>query len=124
MHRVREIRGHTQNATHITTSAVLTTTAWTPPPRMGSAITGSVSLVIMFARRRVTKRRWPFLRIGLILLAYSFCLLKRSSASSEELLHKEMSETHTLYRLCSAHLVESRRGTYNPVLDRQIYQKE
>lgn len=31
--------------------------------------------MIMFASSRVTSSRWPFLRIGLILLAYSFCFL-------------------------------------------------
>ena len=39
-------------------------------------MTGSVSLTIMFARRSVTRSRCPFLRIGLILFAYSFCFLR------------------------------------------------
>jgi hypothetical protein len=49
-----------ENDTHMTMSTVDTTTLWTPPPRTGSAMTGSVSLVIMFASRSVTSSRWPF----------------------------------------------------------------
>ena len=61
--------------THMTMRTVLTTTLCAPPPRTGSEMTGSVSLTIMFASSRVTSRRCPFLRMGLILLAYSFCFL-------------------------------------------------
>ena len=57
----------------MTMRTVLATTLWTPPPRIGSAITGRVSLTIMFANSKVTSSKWPFLRMGLILLANSFC---------------------------------------------------
>jgi hypothetical protein len=57
----------------MTMRTVETTTLCTPPPRMGSEMTGSVSFTIMLARRSVTSRRWPFLRMGLILFAYIFC---------------------------------------------------
>ena len=67
--------GQRGDRTYMTMRTVLTTTLWTPPPRTGSAMTGSVSLTIMFARRSVTRSRCPFLRIGLILFAYSFCFL-------------------------------------------------
>jgi len=55
--------------TYSTMSTVLTTTPWKPPPRTGSAMTGSVSLTIMFDKSRVTRRRWPFFRMGLIFSA-------------------------------------------------------
>ncbi len=61
--------GQWDEKTYMTMRTVLTTTLWTPPPRMGSAITGKVSLTIMFARSSVTSRRCPFLRMGLILFA-------------------------------------------------------
>lgn len=56
-------------------STVLTTTLEISPPRTGSEIMGRVSLTIMLAMRRVTRRRWPFLRMGWIFRAYSFCFL-------------------------------------------------
>ena len=55
--------------THITMRTVDTTTLWNPPPRTGSAMTGRDSFTIMLARRSVTSKRWPFSRIGIILLA-------------------------------------------------------
>lgn len=58
--------------THITMSTVEMTTACGPPPSTPSAMTGSVSLTIMLANNRVTRRRCPFWRMGLILLAYIF----------------------------------------------------
>jgi hypothetical protein len=58
----------------MTMRTVETTTLCTPP-RTGSEMIGSVSLTIILARRRVTSSRCPFLRIGLILLAYFFCIL-------------------------------------------------
>lgn len=58
-----------EDATHMTISTVLTTTLCTPPPRTGSDMTGRDSLTIMFARRRVTRRRWPFARMGLMRFA-------------------------------------------------------
>ena len=61
----------------MTIRTVLTMTLGTPPPRTGSEMTGSVSFTIMFASSSVTRRRCPFLRMGLILLAYSFCFLFR-----------------------------------------------
>lgn len=62
--------------THITISTVEMTTACGPPPRTPSAMTGSVSLTIMFANKSVTRRRCPFWRMGLILLAYIFWSLR------------------------------------------------
>ena len=59
----------------MTMRTVLATTLWTPPPRIGSAITGRVSLTIMFANSKVTSSKWPFLRIGWTFLAYAFCFL-------------------------------------------------
>ena len=77
--KVCEETGTGGDRTYMTMRTVLTTTLCTPPPRTGSAMTGRVSLTIMFARRSVTRRRCPFFRIGLILFAYSFCFLRRNS---------------------------------------------
>jgi hypothetical protein len=57
------------NDTHITINTVLTTTLCAPPPNTGSAIIGKDSFTIIFARRRVTRRRCPFERMGLIRFA-------------------------------------------------------
>ena len=59
----------------MTIKTVLTTTLTIPPPRTGSDMIGRASLTIMLAMRRVTRRRWPFLRMGWIFRAYSFCFL-------------------------------------------------
>ena len=69
----------------MTMRTVLTTTLCTPPPRTGSEMTGSVSFTIMFARRSVTRSRCPFLRMGLILLAYSFCFLRGAAPNGNEM---------------------------------------
>ncbi len=61
--------------THMTMSTVLTTTLTMPPPRTGSEMMGRASLTIMLAKRREMRRRWPFLRMGMIFLAYLRCFL-------------------------------------------------
>jgi hypothetical protein len=57
---IRSAEGASGNNTHMTISTVLTMTLCTPPPRIGSEITGSDSLTIIFARRSVTRSKCPF----------------------------------------------------------------
>lgn len=61
--------------THITMSTVLTTTLTIPPPSTGSEMMGRASLTIMLAKSSEMSRRWPFLRMGMIFLAYLRCFL-------------------------------------------------
>lgn len=80
----------------MTMRTVLTTTLCTPPPRIGSEMTGSVSLTIMFASSRVTSSRCPFLRIGLILFAYSFCFLRQDHRQSSGLPRRACPATRSM----------------------------
>ncbi len=49
--------GEAKQIAHMTINTVLTTTLGNPPPRTGSAITGNVSLTIIFAKSRVTSNK-------------------------------------------------------------------
>ncbi len=53
----------------MTIKTVLTTTLKKPAPNTGSEMTGKASLTTMFARSSVIRRRWPFLRMGMIFFA-------------------------------------------------------